>query len=131
VTPLDILYVDDDADIRHIVTLALSLDRAIRLRVAASGEAALALLDGGEIPDVALLDVMMPGMTGPELHDRLRARADTAALPVIFMTAKASDGDRASYRTRGAIGTITKPFDPMRLAGEVRALVAGSRRARA
>jgi two-component system OmpR family response regulator len=122
-TPLRVLYVDDDADIRTIVRMALSLDPAMTLTEAASGTEALALVAGGLVPDVAVVDVMMPGMTGPALMEALHARPVTAALPVIVMTAKARPADVAAYRARGATGVISKPFDPLTLAGEIRALV--------
>lgn len=129
--PLNILYVEDDADIRHIVRVALSLDPLIGLEVAASGEEALELLGRRPLPDVALLDVMMPGMDGPTLMGKLREDPATAALPVIFMTAKARPADVADYRARGAIGVILKPFDPLELAAAVRALWETHRRAAA
>jgi len=118
---LDILYVDDDEDIRHIVRLSLSLDPAITLRIAGSAAEALALLDRGRLPDVALLDVMMPGRDGLSLLADLRARPATAALPVIFMTAKGRPADVELYRARGALGMILKPFDPLDLARQIRA----------
>lgn len=121
--PLSILYVEDDADIRHIVRVALSLDPLIRLDVAASGAEALEHLAQNALPDVALLDVMMPGIDGPTLMATLRETPATAALPVIFMTAKARPADVADYRARGAIGVILKPFDPLELATAVRTLV--------
>jgi two-component system, OmpR family, response regulator len=122
-TRLTILYVDDDADIRTIVSLALSLDPTLSVHVAGSGEEALALIEGGVTPDVGLLDVMMPGVDGLALLDRLRALPPTRDLPVIFITAKGRQADQRLYHARGAIGMILKPFDPLALAAEVRRLV--------
>jgi two-component system, OmpR family, response regulator len=124
-TPLRLLYVDDDDDIRHIVELSLSIDPSITLKVAASAGEALAALTSGWLPDAALLDVMMPGIDGPALLDRLRADPLTAGIPVIFLTAKARPADVARYRERGALGVILKPFDPVTLAAEVRHVLAG------
>ncbi len=124
-TPLDILYVDDDEDIRHIVRLSLALDTGIRLRLAASAAEAMIALDRGGRPDVALLDVMMPGTDGLALLAMLRARADTAAMPVIFMTARGRAADLELYRLRGAAGMILKPFDPLSLATRIRRILAG------
>ena len=118
--PLRILYVDDDPDIRHIVALSLSLDPLIEARFAASGEEALAMLKSAALPDVAVLDVMMPEMGGLELLDRLRADPATADLPVLFMTARAREADVATYRARGARGVIVKPFDPLSLGAAIR-----------
>ncbi len=124
-TPLDILYVDDDEDIRHIVRLSLALDTGIRLRLAASAAEAMIAIDRGGRPDVALLDVMMPGTDGLALLAMLRARADTAAMPVIFMTARGRAADLELYRLRGATGMILKPFDPLSLATRIRRILAG------
>jgi two-component system, OmpR family, response regulator len=121
--PLSILYVDDDADIRHIVQLALKLDPAIRLRCAASAEEALHLLAGDWRPDAAMLDMMMPGIDGLALLRQIREREGAGALPAIFVTARSRPADLAAYREAGVMGVISKPFDPMRLAGEVRAML--------
>lgn len=121
---LKILYVDDDADIRAIVEMSLRLDPGIDVRLAASGAEALSLLgDEDWMPDVAVLDVMMPGMDGPTLMERLRAMPAFAKTPVLFMTARGRDPDIARYRERGANGVILKPFDPIQLAQHIRALV--------
>lgn len=120
---LRLLYVDDDADIRTIVRMALSLDPAITLTEASSGAEALAIVAGGLVPDVAVVDVMMPGMSGPALMEALHARPATAGLPVIVMTAKARAADVATYRARGAVGVISKPFDPLTLGRRIRELI--------
>jgi two-component system, OmpR family, response regulator len=119
-----ILCVDDDPDIRTIAVMALGLDTGMEVRSVGSGAEALALLDGGGWrPDVVLLDVMMPGMDGPTVLATIRSRSDMSALPVIFMTARARKADVDAYRDLGAIGVIVKPFDPLALAREVRALI--------
>jgi CheY-like chemotaxis protein len=120
-TQLAVLYVDDDRDIRHIVNLALSFDPRITCRIAESGAEALELLDSGWTPDVAVLDVMMPGMDGPALLQRIRARPETADLPILFLTARGRPADIADYYECGATGVIIKPFDPVRLADDIRA----------
>lgn len=117
---LSVLYVDDDPDIRHIVSLSLSLDPLMKARFAGSGEEALAMLALGPRPDVAVLDVMMPEMDGLTLLDRMRATPGTASIPVLFMTARAREADVAAYVARGAIGVIVKPFDPLALAAAIR-----------
>lgn len=122
-----LLYVEDDPDIRHIVRVALSLDPEIDLMLADSAIAAIDLIAQGPVPDAALLDVMMPGVDGPTLLTLLRADPRTARIPVIFLTAKARPADVADYKRRGAIGAILKPFDPLQLAGQVRAMIADHR----
>ena len=122
--PLSILYVDDDKDIRHIVKIALSLDPQLDLRLAGSGDEALALLaDGTWRPDVVLLDVMMPGMNGPAVMRTMSEDHGLRDAPFIFITAMGRENDVASYRQLGA-GIILKPFDPINLAQRIRAIVA-------
>ena len=118
---LSVLYVDDDADIRHIVALSLRLDGAIDARFAASAEEALAALADAPLPDVALIDVMMPGMDGLALAAAMRAEAGTRDVPVVFVTARGREADIDAYRARGAAGVIVKPFDPLTLGAQIRA----------
>ena len=124
---LTVLHVDDEPDIREVAGLSLDLDPDIVLTTAESGEMALQLLEGGLRPDVILLDVMMPRLDGPGALARLRALPGLEQTPVIFMTARVQTSERDRYLDLGAIGVITKPFDPMTLAGQVRDLLAGHR----
>ncbi len=117
-----ILYVEDDPDIRAVAQIALEAVGGFRLAVSASGREALELVGGGFVPDLVLLDVMMPGMDGPATLAALRALPSGAELPVVFMTAKVQAGEIAYYRSLGAIGVVAKPFDPMQLASQVRRL---------
>lgn len=124
-TDLRILYVDDDDDIRLIASMALRIDPGIEVRAVSSGQKAIDMLDEGDwSPDVVLLDVMMPGMDGFTLHNKLRERDDLASARTIFMTARASRAGLEEYSVSGAHGVILKPFDPLQLASEVRAVVA-------
>lgn len=117
---LSILYVDDEADIRMIVEMALRLRPGIEVRTAVSGDAAVEMLHNASWrPDLLMVDVMMPGLTGPELLDELRANPGTADLPIIFVTARARPQDIQAYIAQGALGVVTKPFDPMSLADQV------------
>lgn len=75
---------------------------------------------GGFAPDLILLDVMMPGMDGPATLQSLRADSATAAIPVIFLTAKVQPSEVAHYQALGALNVIAKPFDPMTLATQIR-----------
>lgn len=106
--------------------MALDLDPGIALTSAGSGEAALELLAGGLRPDLILLDVMMPQLDGPGTLRRLRELPGLEDTPVIFMTARAQSGEQQLYLAMGAVGVITKPFDPMELARQVRGLLAGA-----
>jgi two-component system OmpR family response regulator len=119
-----ILYVDDEPDIRLIVELALRIRPGIEVRTADSGETGLDMLQSGDWrPDLAMIDVMMPGLTGPDLLAAMLADPNLASIPVVFVTARARPQDVRSYMEQGAKGVITKPFDPMTLAEQVLALI--------
>jgi len=119
---LCILHVDDDANIRALTALAFDLSGEAEVHSAASGAEALRLLSGGLRPDLLLLDVMMPDMDGPSLLDRIR-EATAAPAPAVFMTAQTQDHELAHLMSRGAIGVVIKPFDPMTLGAQVRNLL--------
>ena len=115
-----LLHVEDEADIREVVEISLSLDPAIVLKSCACGADALtAAADWG--PDVILMDMMMPEMDGAETLSHLRENARTAKIPVVFMTARAQSTEMEHFLSLGAAGVIAKPFDPMTLATAVRA----------
>ena len=119
---LAVLYVDDDKDIREIVTLSLDLDPDIDLRAFASGFDALARLEWDAwTPDVMLLDVMMPGIDGRKLIDELRRLPGLRTVPLVFITARARTLDVAEYKAKGAADVIVKPFEPFELAERLRA----------
>ncbi len=117
-----ILYVDDEADIREVAELSLALEPDFEVRSCASGPEALVLAPSWR-PDLILLDVMMPGMDGPAVLKELRGLAETAATPIIFITARTQQQEVAQLRALGAAGVIAKPFDPMTLGRQVRALL--------
>jgi CheY-like chemotaxis protein len=123
---LKVLLVDDDDDIRSIGELALVEVGGMPTVLASSGAMALEVA-AREQPDVVLLDVMMPGMDGPTTLRRLREQPSTAAIPVVFVTAKVQHHEVQRYLDLGAIGVIAKPFDPMKLPDELRAIVARAR----
>lgn len=114
----NVLYVDDEPDIREVVQLALSLAPDLTVQSCESGEQALAHLRVHQT-DLVLLDVMMPGMDGLATMTRMLADPALRHIPVIFMTAKAMPQEVARFREMGAIGVIPKPFDPMQLAQQV------------
>ncbi len=107
-----VLHVDDQQDIRGIVGLALGKIGGFTVKSCRSGEEAIAEA-ASFAPDLLLLDMNMPGMDGITLLKRLReAGIDT---PAVFFTAKSNAGDLATYAAAGAIGTVSKPFDPLKL----------------
>ncbi len=121
--PLKILYVDDENDIREIAAMALELDSGIELKICASGANALAIVQEW-LPDLILLDVMMPGMDGPETLVRLRQDPVSVSIPVVFITARTQPEDMEKFMALGAASVIFKPFDPMTLATQTRELFA-------
>jgi CheY-like chemotaxis protein len=116
-----ICCVEDDDDIRRIVRL--SLEKIGNLTVDLVADPALAIDSMIAFrPDLVMLDWMMPGMDGPALLRRMREVPETRALPVVFVTAKASQRELAELRALGAAGTISKPFAPKDLPGQLRAI---------
>ena len=116
-----ILYVEDEGDIRTVAELALVAVGGFSVELVASGAEAVEKMRSFA-PDLLLLDVMRPGMDGPATLSALRALPEAAAVPVIFLTARAQPAEVAALMAQGAIGVITKPFDPMTLADQVRDL---------
>ncbi|HWK89715.1 MAG TPA: response regulator, partial [Longimicrobium sp.] len=86
--------------------------------VARSGPEAVAMA-AAERPDAILMDVMMPEMDGPTAVRALRADPATADIPVVLLTAKTQAADRRRFEELGVAGVLSKPFDPMELAGQV------------
>jgi len=119
---MKVLIIDDENDIRRIARLGLERVGKMQVVDAASGADGLAKARA-EKPDVVLLDVMMPGQDGPATLKSLRADPETAAIPVIFLTAKVLTDEVERLRALGAKGVLTKPFDAMTLAEQVRAVL--------
>lgn len=114
-----ILYVDDEADIREVVSIALSLDPELDVRLCDGGQAALDAAASWQ-PALILLDFMMPGMDGPATLGKLRENPCTVEIPVVFVTARTARSDVDQLMSLGAMGVIAKPFDPMALSTNVR-----------
>ena len=120
-----ILVADDDVDIRELVEFKLStLGHDI---VAVSDGAAAIDACQHQRPDLAVLDVMMPGMSGLDTVRAIRADPGLSDLPVILLTARAQESDVETGFDSGADDYITKPFSPRELASRVQALLARSR----
>jgi two-component system OmpR family response regulator len=114
-----ILHIDDECDICEVVAMSLGLDPEFTVRSCSSGAEGLAAA-AKDTPDIILLDVMMPFMDGPTTLAHLRENSRTAAIPVVFMTARAQSREIEQFKSLGAAGVIAKPFDPMTLAAAVR-----------
>jgi CheY-like chemotaxis protein len=117
--PLRVLCVDDEDDIRTILRLALSLDAELEVQFVASGAEALARARSAAF-DAIVLDGMMPGLDGYETCRRLKADPVTASVPIVFLTAKTQREETQRALALGAVACLTKPFDPLTIAGELR-----------
>ncbi|MBI3914902.1 MAG: response regulator [Chloroflexi bacterium] len=116
-----IMMVDDEPAIQTIGKLALESIGGFTVRICGSGKAALAAAPEF-MPDLILLDVMMPEMTGPSLLVELRKLPQMTRVPVIFVTANIQAHEVAQYRALGALAVIPKPFDPLTLSESIRRL---------
>jgi CheY-like chemotaxis protein len=114
-----ILYVEDVAPIAMVTVMALEDLGGFHVRHYLSGQEALAALPA-DSPQLALLDVMMPGMDGPEVLRRIREMPEGRDLPAIFITAKAQVHEQDEYIAMGALGVIVKPFEPISLSDTIR-----------
>jgi two-component system, OmpR family, response regulator len=116
-----IVYVEDDEDIQRIVRM--SLERVGKMTVAVVSDPTQAIQTITEFrPDMVMLDWMMPVMDGPTLYRQMKMRPDLNSLPVVFITAKASERDLNELRALGCAGTISKPFSPKDLPDQLRAI---------
>lgn len=113
-----VLIVDDDDNIRLIAQMSLEGLTSWKIQEARNGKEALTCL-AGELPDVILLDVMMPDMTGMDLFGQAKTLLGDKLPRVIFMTAKVQPSEIERYRALGAAGVIMKPFDPMKLPEQI------------
>ncbi|MDA8282392.1 MAG: response regulator [Actinomycetota bacterium] len=113
-----VLLIDDEELIREVVEVSLAKVGGWEVLTASSGEEGLGKAVA-ERPDAVLLDVMMPGLDGPGTLARLQADPATAAIPVVFLTAKVRQSEQQQWVDRGAAGVLVKPFDPMLLASQV------------
>lgn len=116
-----ILVVEDEPDIRKLVQYNLTQERFSVLE-AEDGEQALKLLQR-EKPNLVILDLMLPGLSGMELCKLLRQRSETAKLPILMLTAKAGEADRIVGLEMGADDYLTKPFSPREMVARVRAIL--------
>ena len=116
-----VLYVEDEADIREVGKIALEAVGGFEVHLCAGGPEALEAAPCFA-PQLILLDVMMPGMDGPTTLMELRKIPGLAQTPVVFITAKVLQTEVRYYQELGALGTVSKPFDPMTLADQLKDL---------
>lgn len=118
-----VLVVEDEANIRSFLVVNLSISNFDVIE-ASSGEEALKVCET-EIPDVAILDIMLPGMDGYELCQKLREKSENMA--IIMLTAKGQDMDKIIGLDLGADDYMVKPFNPMELISRIRAILRRTR----
>ena len=119
--PTRVLVIDDEAPIRLLCRVNLEAEK-MEVLEASDGPTGLDLARG-ERPDVILLDVMMPGLDGWRVAERLIEDPETQEIPIIFLTARAEFRDRARGLDIGGVDYVTKPFNPVDLADLVRGLL--------
>jgi len=113
-----ILYAEDEPDVQTVVELTVETMSDYEIKVCNNGKRLLECVEEYS-PDLILLDVMMPEMDGPTTFKNLQLNENTNKIPVIFMTAKAQVHEIETFKEIGALGIITKPFDPMNLCNEI------------
>jgi len=116
-----ICYVEDDEDIQRIARMALEKIGGFTVRVVSDPLTAIEEMKDFK-PELVMLDWMMPGMDGPTLFRAMKEDTYTNGLPVVFITAKASQHELDELRTLGAVGTISKPFSPRELPAQLKAI---------
>jgi DNA-binding response OmpR family regulator len=115
------LVIDDEAPIRLLCRVNLEAE-GVEVLEAADGATGLEIAKR-EKPDAILLDVMMPGLDGWNVAERLLSAEETRAIPIIFLTARADLRDRVRGMDAGGLDYVTKPFNPVELASLVRDVV--------
>jgi two-component system, OmpR family, phosphate regulon response regulator PhoB len=116
-----VLVAEDDDSLRRLLELRL-MSYSYEVRSAADGVAALESLDGWT-PDVAVLDVMMPRLSGLSVCREMRERPETAAVPIILLTARYFDEDIQQVMDLGGVEYMSKPFDFVRLEESIQQLL--------
>jgi len=115
--PATILVVDDTPD--NLMLMAELLKDKYRVKLANNGEKALRILEGDPLPDLILLDIMMPGLSGLQVAERLQQDVRTRHIPIIFLTAMAAVESEIQGLALGAVDYITKPISPPRVLARV------------
>ena len=121
--PIRLLHVEDDQDILEIAMMSLEMAGGFEVLQCDNGAEALARAPGFA-PDIMIFDLMMPEMSGTQLLVRMRELPALATVPVIFMTARAQPHEKRDLMEKGAVDVIVKPFDPVTLGDQIKAIMA-------
>ena len=119
--PASILVVEDEPAIQELIAASLRRN-GHEVRSASTGDEAWRQM-GAALPDVVLLDWMLPDAAGPSMARRMRSEARTREVPIIMLTARASDDDKVAGLQSGADDYITKPFSPRELEARIQAVL--------
>ena len=119
-----ICYVEDDEDIQRIVRMSLERVGKMTVDIVSDSLTAIDRMTSFQ-PQLVMLDWMMPGMDGPTLFRKMKEVPEVKSLPVVFITAKASNRELEELKSLGAAGTISKPFSPRELPDQLRAIWSG------
>jgi two-component system, OmpR family, phosphate regulon response regulator PhoB len=122
-----VLVVEDEPDIAALIAYQLTRE-GLRVETAGSGLEGLDAI-AREVPDLVVLDRMLPGLSGDAVLERLRSEPATASIPVLMLTAKREQEDRISGLELGADDYLTKPFSPRELVLRVQAILRRAREA--
>ena len=123
-----VLLVEDEVDIREMLTF--SLERGgFKVVAAETAEEALDILDG-PLPNIVIIDWMLPGMSGIDLARKLRRDTLTSDLPLIMLTARGEESDKLKSFDAGIDDYVTKPFSPKELIARIKALLRPHRESR-
>lgn len=120
-TPTKILIADDEDDIRLLIRIVLERN-GFEVLEARDGYETVEMTTS-QLPDLLLLDVRMPRMTGLEALDVLKANPQTRDIPILIVSAYAQEADIAAGIARGATGYLTKPFGPQELIARIKVLL--------
>jgi CheY-like chemotaxis protein len=113
-----VLLADDEPDILEISRIALETVGGFEVSVCSSGRALLDRLTDFE-PDLIIVDVLMPDMTGPDVLQEIRRRPELKGVPVVYLTGVIREEELEGLRETGVADVILKPFDPMTLADRI------------
>lgn len=116
-----ILYAEDEPMVREIGLYALREIGGLNVEVCESGDQVLEAAIASR-PEIILLDVLMPGLDGPDVLKDLQLNPETRAIPVVFVTAKTKPAEVKELMQAGAVDIVEKPFDPLTLSTEVQAI---------
>ncbi len=119
-----ILIADDEPHIRRILQTLLEM-AGFDVDLRQDGTDALEAVQGTDHYDLILLDIMMPGATGLEVLEKIRAMEARKSTPVVILTAKGQDADRQAAFSLGANDFLTKPFSPKKLLARIHQIIAG------